>query len=80
MTNVSERSLLYAFKEKYKVSPSQFIKASRLNKVKNELFALKDKKPSIANIAGKYQFWHMGQFAKDFKEQFGILPSKMVNK
>ncbi|MCF6297951.1 MAG: helix-turn-helix domain-containing protein [Flavobacteriaceae bacterium] len=79
LTNVSERSLLYAFKEKYKVSPSEYIKASRLNKVKNELFALKDEDISIATIAGKYNFWHMGQFAKDFKKQFGVLPSEVKN-
>ena len=77
LTNISERTLLYAFKEKYKVSPSEFIKASRLNKVKNELYALKDTNTSIATIAGKYHFWHMGQFAKDFKKQFGKLPSEV---
>ena len=77
ITNISERSLLYAFKDKFKVSPSEYIKASRLNKVKTELYAAKDKNVSIANIAGKYNFWHMGQFAKDFKKQFGILPSEV---
>jgi len=77
LTNISERSLLSAFKEKYEVSPSEFIKATRLNKVKNELFALKGQDITIATIAGKHQFWHMGQFAKDFKKQFGILPSEV---
>jgi len=75
LTNISERSLLSAFKEKFQVTPSEYIKASRLNKVKNELYSLKNKGESIASIAGKYQFWHMGQFAKDFKKQFGMLPS-----
>ena len=80
LTNISERSLLYAFKEKFQVSPSEYIKATRLNKVKNELFAVKDKNVSIASIAGKYHFWHMGQFAKDFKRQFGVLPSEVLKK
>lgn len=80
LTNISERSLLYAFKEKYQVSPSEYIKASRLNKVKNELYAARDTNTSIATIAGKYNFWHMGQFAKDFKKQFGILPSEVAKK
>jgi len=77
IVNVSERTLLYAFKEKYNVSPSEYIKSLRLNRVKNELFALKDKSVSISTIAGKYHFWHMGQFAKDFKNHFGILPSEV---
>jgi len=77
IVNVSERTLLYAFKEKYNVSPSEYIKSLRLNRVKNELFRLKDKPVSISAIAGKYQFWHMGQFAKDFRNHFGILPSEV---
>ena len=77
LVNVSERTLLSAFKEKYKVTPSEYIKSYRLNKVKNELYALKNKKINISTIAGKYHFWHMGQFAKDFKKHFGILPSEI---
>ena len=77
LTNVSERTLLYAFKEKYNVTPSDYIKAYRLNKVKSELFALKGQKIKISEIAGKYNFWHMGQFVKDFKKHFGILPSEV---
>jgi len=77
LTNVSERTLLSAFKERYNVSPSEYIKSYRLNKVKNELFALKDSNINISAIAGKYHFWHMGQFAKDFKKHFGVLPSEV---
>ena len=75
MVGVSEGTLLNAFKEKYKVTPSEYIKAFRLNKVKHEIYNNKGK--PIFEIAGKYNFWHMGQFAKDFKKQFGILPSEV---
>ena len=78
MVGVSERTLLYAFKEKYKVSTSEYIKAHRLNKVKQEIYNTKG--TSISEIAGKYHFWHMGQFAKDFKKQFGALPSEIERK
>ena len=77
LIGISERTLQYAFKDKYKVSPNTYIKAFRLNKIKNELFAMKGEKINIADIAGKYHFWHMGEFAKDFKQQFGILPSQI---
>ena len=72
---VSERTLEYAFKEKYKLTPIQYIKVIRLNNVKKELYKFKGNKINIGDIAGKFNFWHMGQFAKDFKKQFGILPS-----
>ena len=75
---VSERTLLSAFKEKYQVSPSQYIKSHRLNLVKKEIYNTKTK--SISKIAGKHHFWHIWQFAKDFKKQFGILPSQVDRK
>ena len=77
LVGVSERALLYGFKEKYQVSPSGYIKAFRLNKVKQEIYNSKTK--TISEIAGKHHFWHMGQFAKDFKKQFGILPSEVIS-
>ena len=79
LVGISERSLLYYFKEKYKVSTSEYIKAIRLSKVKRDLFILKDEKITISTIAKKYHFWHMGQFAKDFKKQFGITPTEYRN-
>lgn len=77
LTGVSERTLQYAFRDKYKVSPGEYIKAVRLNDVKRELFLSKGQNINISTFAGKYHFWHMGQFAKDFKTQFGILPSEV---
>ena len=80
LASVSERTLQYAFKDKYKVSPSEYIKAYRLNRVKRELFSSKDENINIFSIAAKYDFWHMSQFSSDFKKQFGILPSNCLNK
>ncbi len=77
LTNVSERTLEYAFLEKYKISPSEYIKAIRLHKVKNALISSERKDIQISTIANKHGFWHLGQFAADFKSQFGVLPSRI---
>ncbi len=77
LTEVSERTLQYAFINKYKITPSEYVKAVRLNNVKRELSISKDNGRNISYIAGKYNFWHMGQFAKDFRLQFGKLPSEV---
>jgi len=73
--NVSERTLDYAFKEKYHVSPVEYIKAIKLNEVKKEL--LQSNEQLISSVAAKYGFWHMGQFAADFRKRFGELPSEV---
>lgn len=77
LVDVSERTLEYAFFEKYKISPNQYIKYSRLNMVKQDLYKSRKTGTKISTIAGKYNFWHMGQFAHDFKLQFGKLPSEI---
>ncbi len=78
MVHVSERTLFDAFKEKYKVAPSAYIKAYRLNEVKKEIYSSEDM--GISEIASKYHFWHLSQFSKDFKKQFGMLPSEVRRK
>ena len=77
-TNVSERTLEYAFQERYQISPSEYIKANRLHKVRHELLTSKGETLPISTLAGKYGFWHMGQFASDFKKHFGKLPRETV--
>ena len=77
IANLSERSLQYAFKEKYQVTPKEYIKAVKLNKVREELVHDGDKS-KISAIAAKYGFWHMGQFAADYKNWFGELPKETV--
>ena len=80
VTNVSERTLEYAFLEKYQVTPKEYIKANRLNKVKRELMLLKEQNTQISTLAAEHGFWHMGQFAADFRKQFGKLPSEFLNR
>ena len=34
---------------------------------------------SVADAANEWGFWHMGQFAKDYRRMFGELPSETLN-
>lgn len=71
---VSERTLLYAIRERYGINTKAFIKALKLNAVHKALYKEENKK-SIAQTAKEYGFWHMGQFHTDYKSYFGELPS-----
>lgn len=71
---VSERTLLYAFKERFDVTTKLFISIIRLNHVYRLLRSSNGQK-SIANISRQMGYWHMGQFHKDYKAFFGELPS-----
>ena len=37
-------------------------------------------KMPIAEIANGWGFWHMGQFAADYRQHFGALPSETRGK
>ena len=69
----------YAFAEKYGISPKAYIRAIRLNKARKELLASDPAQFKVADIANRFGFWHMGQFAADYRRHFGELPSKTLS-
>jgi AraC family ethanolamine operon transcriptional activator len=73
--NMSRRTLEYAFRDRFGISPKAFINAQRLIRVRRDLRARSAEVP-ITDIANRWGFWHMGQFACDFQRQFGELPSE----
>ena len=76
---VSERTLQYAFRERFDVSPKQFVMSRRLNGVRRQLRRI-GTSVRISDVANRWGFWHMGQFAADYRRQFGELPSETSNR
>ena len=73
----SWRTLDYAFKEHFGVTPKTYLQAQRLHGVRRELrLACAD--TLIADVAGRWGFWHMGQFAADYRRAFNELPSETL--
>ena len=79
-TGVSQRTLEYVFQEKTGMSPKQFIRTFRLNRVKKELTRSNYNCHKVTDIAMDWNFSHMGQFSKDYKKLFGELPSKTLGR
>jgi AraC family transcriptional regulator, ethanolamine operon transcriptional activator len=73
---VSVRTLRYAFMEHFGISPKAYLSRYRLNKVRNALRGADLYTAKISYIANQWGFWHMGQFAADYRKLFGELPSK----
>lgn len=74
-TQVSARTLQYAFKEKFGISPNTYLKRYRLNKVRKSFRNFDEDTVKVTDIANQWDFWHMGQFADDYYRMFGELPS-----
>lgn len=72
---VSRRTLEYAFRDRYDLSPKAFINSQRLAMARRSLRSKPHDVP-IVEIANRWGFWHMGQFASDYQRQYGELPSQ----
>lgn len=77
LSGVSERTLRRGFHERFRTSPKAYLQAQRLIGVRRRLRATRES-ISISDIANEWGFWHMGQFAADYRRHFGELPSETV--
>lgn len=77
---VSERTLQYAFMEHFGVTPKDYLKAIHLMGVRRGLKASTSENASISEAASNWGFWNMGQFAADYRKQFGELPSETLRR
>lgn len=73
--NVSERTLEYAFREHYRLTPKAFINGLRLNAARKALLLTNPTTSRVSEVVQNLGFWHMSQFAADYRSLFGELPS-----
>jgi AraC-like DNA-binding protein len=72
----SQRTLEKGFLKKFGLTPKKYIKSLRLARVYDGLRDFDAQGcNSIIELAGTHGFWHMGQFAADFRRIYGQLPS-----
>lgn len=72
---VSRRTLEYAFRERFGLSPKAYMLARRLDEVRAELRRDPDRQ-SITRVANQWGFHHLSRFAALYRRQFGELPSE----
>lgn len=68
-----------AFVERFEVGPKTYLSNLRLNRVRTGLLAAGGE-AKVADIANRWGFWHMGQFARDYRGMFGELPSETLRR
>ncbi|WP_311063433.1 helix-turn-helix domain-containing protein [Halomonas sp. DWK9] len=79
LTHVSRRTLQYSFTTILGISPLQFLRLTRLNRVRRALRAA-EPPTTVTEIATYWGFWHLGQFAHDYKQQFEEYPSQTLSR
>jgi len=76
---ISERTLEFAFLERFGVGPKAILRSIRLSGVHKDLKLTDGGGTMVSDIATRWGFWHMGQFGIDYKKMFGELPSKTLS-
>lgn len=69
------RALEYGFLDVVGLSPMQYVRTTRLHRARRLLRSMVVSHRSISEIALDSGFWHLSQFAADYKAHFGESPS-----
>jgi AraC family ethanolamine operon transcriptional activator len=75
---VSERTLRYVFAELTGMSPAAYLRMQRLNDVRQALAQGHPEQFRVKTVAYEHGFWHLGQFASDYRKLFGERPSETL--
>jgi transcriptional regulator GlxA family with amidase domain len=62
------------------VGPKEYLKVFRLISVRRQLRAASARTTRVTDVANGLGFWHMGQFAADYRQRFGELPSETLQR
>ncbi|WP_425569086.1 helix-turn-helix domain-containing protein [Pseudonocardia xishanensis] len=71
---VSARAVQLGFRRVTGVPPSTFVRNTRLDRVHASL--LEGTGEPITDLAFHYGFGHLGRFAQQYRDRFGVLPSQ----
>ena len=79
LVGVSSSSLNRLFLSEYGIPPKSYLRSRCLSAARDAL-ACSSPKTKVADIANRWGFWHMGQFAGDYRRMFGELPSDTLKR
>lgn len=78
IVGTSERTLQYTIKAFTGLSPAQFYKNMKLSFVREKLIQNERDISKVSQLANEFGFWHSSQFATDYRNHFGELPSETL--
>jgi len=73
--HVSRRTLQYCFQDVLGMAPAAYLRTIRLNGARREL--CETARP-VQDVAAAWGFWHLSQFATDYRKLFGKRPSETL--
>lgn len=78
ISGISERSLQYAFRDAFGMTPNETMLHRRLHFVRQVLLVSDTQNASVTEVAMQFGFSELGRFANRYKRLFGELPSQTL--
>jgi AraC-like DNA-binding protein len=75
---ISLRALELGFRRELGTTPHEYLRASRLGRVHEELARADADRTTVSAIANKWGFAHHGRFARAYRELFGESPARTL--
>lgn len=79
-TNVSVRTLQSRFREYFGLTISDYLKMTRLDAARRELVSAHPTEETVASIALRHGFTHLGRFSIEFRSRFGESPKETLRR
>lgn len=76
--HLTPRTLHNHFQSTVGESPSEFLRAVRLNACRRRLRGMSGGAVKVQDVAAQWGFFHMGRFSQEYREMFGELPSQTL--
>ena len=80
VSGMSARTLYSRFSEACGTGPMAYLKRVRLGRCRQDLLAAGPDTVFVGDVAAKWGFYHLSSFARDYRRQFGELPSATLRR
>ncbi len=77
---ISKRTIQHGFKHYLGFTPKEYQQYIRLNGIRKTILNVKDPHITLSEIAGNYNYFHLGHFSAEYKKFFGESPSETLRK
>jgi AraC-like DNA-binding protein len=79
LTAVSERALQAGFQRYVGLSPTAYLRQVRLDRAHEDLRRADPRQTTVADVAHRWGFTHLGRFAGFYRARYGMSPSQTLN-
>ncbi len=80
VSGMSARTLYSGFSQAHGTGPMAYLKRTKLGRCREDLLAANPEEEFVGDIAGNWGFYHLSSFARDYRREFGELPSESLKR